>query len=97
MKIRHLMLAVLLVVGSTTAQAQFLKKLKGKVSTTVDRKINNTIDKAISKTTDKVVDSTTHKIERAAKDIGKRKKQKKSIPETEEPIVQDSTVRKEPE
>ncbi|WP_295122088.1 hypothetical protein [uncultured Chitinophaga sp.] len=95
MKIINLMLTILLILGSNTVQAQFLKKLKEKVNATMDRKINGTIDKAISKTTDKVVDSTTHKIEKVTKDISKRKKQNKTIPETEEPIVRDSTARRE--
>jgi len=105
MKIRNLMLTALLIVGSTTAQAQFLKKLKEKVNTTVNNKINNTVDKAINKTTNKVVDSTSSKIEKVAKDVGKRKKDKKhasnkkneenSVPATEKPIVPDSTIRKE--
>lgn len=106
MKTKNLILTVLLIVGSTTVQAQFFKKLKEKVNATVERKINGTVDKAISKTTDKVVDSTTRKIEKVTKDIGKGKKDKKSlsdknnqnksIPKTEVPLVQDSTVRKDP-
>jgi hypothetical protein len=100
MKTKNLILTVLLIAGSTTVQAQFFKKLKEKVNATVDRKVNGTIDKAISKTTDKVVDSTTQKIEKVTKEIGKRKKEKKSlnksVPETENPIAQDSTARKEP-
>lgn len=101
MKTKNLILTALLIAGSTVVQAQFFKKLKEKVNATVDRKINGTVDKVISKTTDKVVDSTTSKIEKATKEIGKGKKdkknkQEKSIPETEKPIVQDSTARKEP-
>ncbi|GGG97785.1 hypothetical protein [Pedobacter zeae] len=101
MKTKNLILSVLLIAVGTTVQAQFFKKLKEKVNATMDRKINNTVDKAIHKTTDKVVDSTASKIEKAAKDIGKGKKDKKSkqdksVPETEKPIVQDSTARKEP-
>ena len=87
---------LLLVAGSITAQAQFFKKLKEKVNATVDRKINGTVDKVIHKTTDKVVDSTASKIEKVTKDIGKGKKHNKPIPETEKPVVQDSTVRKDP-
>lgn len=106
MKTKNLILTVVLIAGSISVQAQFLKKLKEKVNATVDRKINGTVDKTISKTTDKVVDSTTLKIEKVAKDIGKKKKDKnsasdrnspdKTIPETEKPIVKDSTARKAP-
>ncbi|KRT15490.1 hypothetical protein ASU31_14160 [Pedobacter ginsenosidimutans] len=106
MKTKNLMLTILLLAGSITVQAQFLKKLKEKVNATVDRKINATVDKAINKTTDKVVDSSSRKIEKMAKNIGKGKKDKrnasdktnenKSVPETEKPIVQDSTTRKDP-
>lgn len=105
MKTKHFLLTTLLIVGYTTAQAQFFKKLKEKVNTTVNSKINNTVDKAINKTTNKVVDSTAIKIEKVAKDVGQRKNDKKSvsdkkeeentIPETEKPIVPDSTARKE--
>lgn len=101
-----MLIVLLLVAGSITARAQFFKKLKEKVNATVDRKINGTVDKVIHKTTDKVVDSTTSKIEKMAKDIGTGKKDKKnasdknnqnkSVPETEKPMVQDSTARKEP-
>ncbi|UYQ93415.1 hypothetical protein MKQ68_25365 [Chitinophaga horti] len=96
MKTSLLILTVLLITG--TAEAQFLKKLKSKVTSTVERKINNTIDRTISKTTDKVVDSTSHKIERMATDIGKNKKRRnQSAPEPEAPLAADSTIRTEPE
>lgn len=101
MKIKNLILTILLLAGSITAQAQFLKKLKEKVNSTVDRKINGAIDKVINKTTAKVVDSSSRKIEKIANDLSKgrkdkgKNKQHKSIPETEKPIVLDSTIRKE--
>ena len=104
MRTRIFMLTVMLVAGSITVQAQFLKKLKDKVSVAADRKINSTVDKAINKTTDKVVDSAAGRVEKMAGDVGKKKKDKKStsrrnsqnksLPETENPVVQDSTASK---
>jgi len=59
MKLKFILMAILALSVSTTAEAQFLKKLKKKAEQAAERTILNKTDEVVTETTEKTIDGAT--------------------------------------